>query len=220
MKTSNSSPLSPLTNLRTPKPQPIPTRDPSTTSQYNYPSLFHTAYGPKHSTPLTFAPGFGRTKQSHRDECDINQIMKRFQRTGVLDFAGKNEGQYGDVTGLDYEVGMQNIRKADALFQGLPSSLRARFHNDPREFLDFVQDEDNRAEAARLGLLKAEAEKLPPSQPATADAAREPLRAADGTFREQTRSERREERRAELRSEQSRPETGASGRDTPPKSGG
>lgn len=202
-------------SFRTPKPTtPLPDSS-DNSSQYNYPHQFRTAYGPHLSPQLTFEAGFGLTKQSHRDECDINQIMARFQKTGVLDFAQNHQGQYADVTGLDYEVGMQNIRKADAMFQDLPSSLRARFHNDPREFLDFVQDEDNRAEATRLGLLNSVAEPLPLSQDVLEEAAKPLRRAPDGTFREATRSERRDDRREE----QSRRETGASGRDDTPEKG-
>lgn len=208
----NPNPLS-LQNSRTPKPKPTPVPDPeSPSSQYNYPHKFVTAYGPKLSTPLTFAPGFGRTKQAFAEECDINHIMARYQRTGVLDFAQKHQGQYGDVTGLDFEVGMQAIRLAQAMFNDLPSSVRARFKNDPGEFLDFVQDDVNRAEATRLGLLKPVPKAVGEDSPPTQNATHAPLRAPDGTFREHTRAERR--------AEHSRPETGASERDAPPKKGG
>jgi hypothetical protein len=34
--------------------------------------------------------------------------------------------------------------------------LRARFSNDPAEFLDFCMNEENRDEAIRLGLVEAD----------------------------------------------------------------
>jgi len=40
---------------------------------------FVTAYGPKARLRHVTPPGVGRTKQSFKDECDINNIMKRFQ---------------------------------------------------------------------------------------------------------------------------------------------
>jgi hypothetical protein len=34
----------------------------------------------------------------------------------------------------------------------LPGNVRARFHNDPQELLEFCSDEKNRAEAEKLGI--------------------------------------------------------------------
>lgn len=130
-------------------------------------SRFITSYGPKIKVSLTFPEGNGRTKQSHKDECDINQIMARYQKTGILDFTAKHEAQYGDVVGLDFQRGLEIIGQAKAMFADMPSKLRARFSNDPGEFLDFVQDPENREEARRLGLLKPEEQvATPPSAPA------------------------------------------------------
>lgn len=137
------------------------------TSLSSYPI---SAYSSKIKVDITFPANEDRTKQSFKGEADINNIMARYQKTGVLDFAQKHEPQYGDVTGLDYEAGMQAIATAKSMFADLPSSVRARFQNDPREFLDFVQDTRNRDEARELGLLKPEApraggESSPPSAP-------------------------------------------------------
>lgn len=43
-----------------------------------------------------------RTQQSHFDQTDVNAIVKRFERTGVLP-EGRGIPQYGDVTGLQGE---------------------------------------------------------------------------------------------------------------------
>lgn len=209
-----------MSHLKTPQkttpsltqsPSSKPGDPPESTSQYNYPHKFITAYGPKSATPMTFE-GPGKTKQSFKDETDINNILARFQRTGLLEFTNKNQPQYADCTGIEYQAGMETIRKASALFQSLPSSVRARFHNEPAEFLDFVQDDKNRDEARQMGLLRPEEPKATPAPTSHSHQPYEPLRASDGTFREHTRAELREDRREE----QSRRETGASERDTPP----
>lgn len=127
---------------------------------------FQTAYGSKLSTAIMFPPGHGRTKQSHKAETDINNIMSRYQRTGTLDFVQKNAGRYGDTTGLEFQAAMDVVAKANSMFAELPSSLRSRFNNRPEEFLDFVQDDRNIEEARKLGLLKPEpAGATPPAAP-------------------------------------------------------
>lgn len=121
-----------------------------------------SAYGPKLKVSITFPCGEGRTKQSFKDECDINNIMARYQKTGVLDFAGKHQAQYGDCTNIEFQAGLDIISNAKKMFADLPSSVRRRFDNDPGEFLEFINDAGNREEAQRMGLLK---ESTPPTAP-------------------------------------------------------
>lgn len=114
---------------------------------------FVTAYGEKVRQKLHFT-GPGRTKQSFKDDCDVNTIINRFLKTGVMDFTNKNEPRYGDTTGLDFTTAMQTVATAKALFMEVPPHVRQRFSNDPAQFLDFVNNPANRAEAEKLGLLK------------------------------------------------------------------
>lgn len=151
------------------------------TSLSSYPI---SSYSTKIKVDITFPVDEDRTKQSFKAEADINHIMARYQRTGVLDFAQKHEPQYGDVTGLDFEVGMQAIARAKAMFADLPSSVRARFDNNPAEFLDFVQDERNRDEARAMGLLKPEARAEALAQAPSQNAARAATAAPGGNKRQ------------------------------------
>lgn len=108
--------------------------------------------------PLTHSLTFSqpsRTKQSFKSECDINNIMARYQTTGILEFANKHEAQYADVSSMDYQESMQKIAQANSMFNDLPSSMRARFENDPAQMLAFLQNEANREEAVSLGLVNA-----------------------------------------------------------------
>lgn len=115
-------------------------------------SPFRTAYGPKLKISLT-STAVSRTKQSFKAECDINNIMARYQKTGVLDFTQKNEPRYGDVTGFEFQRAMLTIAQSKSMFAEMPSALRARFKNDPREFLEYIHDPRNVEEAQELGLL-------------------------------------------------------------------
>lgn len=112
-----------------------------------------SAYSPKKRVQLKCST-LGRTKQAFKDECNINTIINRFLRTGVMDFAQKNQARYGDVTGIEYQSAMNTVAAAKSLFNELPAQLRDRFDNEPALFLDFVQDKRNEEEARELGLLK------------------------------------------------------------------
>jgi len=138
-----------------------------------------TAYGPHlkcpHITPADELP-YGRTKQSFAAECDVNTIMARYAKTGVLDFANRNQPRYGNCVGLDYTEAQNTVARANGLFHELPARVRDRFKNSPAAFLDFVANPANRGEAALLGLLKPESDA--PQPPATPPAASAPAPAA------------------------------------------
>lgn len=189
MKTSkiNKSLSSHQLNIKPPLPQ-------ANTSQYNYPHLFRTAYGLHLSPSLTFI-GEGRTKQSFKAECDVNNIVARFLKTGVIDAMNKHAPKYGDCTGLEFQAGMESIIKAENAFKSLPAQLRDRFQNDPGQFLDFVQNDENREEARKLGLLKPEPKQATPvATPPASDAPTPPL-PSRRAMREQARADG--ERKAE-----------------------
>lgn len=104
---------------------------------------------------ITFI-GAGRTKQQFKDESDINTIMGQYMRTGVMpSLADPNTGQYIDATGFEYQAAMEMVASANSMFHNLPSGLRARFGNNPAQFLDFADNPDNSAELAKLGVKRA-----------------------------------------------------------------
>lgn len=147
--------------------------------------MFKTAYSKKERLQVQCAPTAddpSRTKQSFKGDCDINTIIKRYLRTGQIDFAARHEPRYGDCTGYDFQKAMLTVANANSMFQDLPAAVRAKFANDPGKFLDFVQDEKNVDEARKLGLMKPEAAPkvtdAPPPAPAPAPAPSEPPKAA------------------------------------------
>lgn len=125
--------------------------------------MFNSAYSEKQRVQLTCTDPT-RTKQSFKAECDINTIIARFLRTGVMDFAQKHEPRYGDCTGQEFQSAMNTVSRAQSLFLDLPAALRGRFENDPAKFLDFIQDTKNRDEAIELGLI-AKPKPAPSSDP-------------------------------------------------------
>lgn len=106
--------------------------------------------------------GTSRAKQQFRDECDINTIMRRFQRDGVVSHVARFQGRYEDVTGtVPYDEALRIVMAAEEAFGSLPSSVRLRFENDPAAFVEFATDPKNRGEMVKLGLIPA-AEVKPP----------------------------------------------------------
>lgn len=92
--------------------------------------------------------------QSSAEEADINTIVRRFGLTGELpsDVAIPRSG---DFTGIpDFHTAMNLVRQTQEEFLRVPAEVRARFGNDPQAFMAFVEDDANREEARRLGLLK------------------------------------------------------------------
>jgi phage internal scaffolding protein len=60
-----------------------------------------------------------------------------------------------DVTGApaSYHEALNFIKDTERSFMGLDANVRARFDNDPQNFLNFVDDESNYEDAKKLGLL-------------------------------------------------------------------
>lgn len=95
------------------------------------------------------------TKQSFRDECEINNIMKKWQKTGMMDHLAKVSPQFGDFsnyTSDSYQDALNIVITAQEAFAALSSDIRGRFYNDPTYFLDFVNNPDNADEIVKLGL--------------------------------------------------------------------
>lgn len=115
--------------------------------------MFRTAYGPRlEGTGYAFTKP-SLTKQSFKAECDINNIISRYNKTGMLDHVMKTGGRYGDFCDVeDYHTSVLKVVEAQRMFESLPSTLRSRFANDPGNFLMFVQDPANVDEMVKLGL--------------------------------------------------------------------
>lgn len=92
------------------------------------------------------------TQQSFAAEADINTIVDRFMKSGVLPDP-VSMPQYIDYEGVfDFQSAMNVIRQADENFARLDARVRARFQNSPQAFLEFFSNPANQDEAIRLGL--------------------------------------------------------------------
>lgn len=93
-------------------------------------------------------------KQSFKDEVDINNILDKYSRTGVLPETRSAIAQYLDLIKLpDYETALNTVIQADEMFDELPAQVRDRFKNDPVNLINFMKDDSNYDEAVKLGLM-------------------------------------------------------------------
>jgi len=92
----------------------------------------------------------GRTKQSFRDETDINQILKRAQKSGTVSHLNKYEARYGDFSGFDFFEAQIKIAAGATMFADLPVELRREFNQSPAEFFEYVNDPANKDRLAKL----------------------------------------------------------------------
>lgn len=96
------------------------------------------AYVPEYERP-------GRTKQSFKDDCDINKILAKAQKAGTLSHLQKHGAFYGDFANAptDLHEARALLERGQAIFSELPSSVRKDFDNDPTKFFAFVNDPAN-----------------------------------------------------------------------------
>lgn len=94
-----------------------------------------------------------KTQQQFREEVDINTIVERFGLTGELP-TNLKVPQSGDFEAVvDYQTALNQVIAAREAFMEMPAGIRARFKNNPQEFLEFCGNPENRAEAEKLGIL-------------------------------------------------------------------
>lgn len=127
-----------------------------------YFTRFRTSY-PGHS-PVRLAMPEGeqvRTKQSMRDECDLNKIAARNPQALLV--PSPVPPIFGDFTELgDYKANIEKVLAAEDLFMALPAKVRERFNHSPADFLAFATNGENGEELISMGLA---VRKEPPAAP-------------------------------------------------------
>lgn len=106
--------------------------------------------------------GKSLTQQHFKTECDINVIVKRFLKTGVLPEM-RSSGIYGDFSDApSFQAAMDIVAVAQRQFDGLDAKTRQRFGNDPKQFLEFVADPANSDDMIKMGLATKPLPEVPP----------------------------------------------------------
>ncbi|QRV61769.1 putative VP3 [Microvirus sp.] len=115
------------------------------------------------------------TDQSQYKDTDINNIVRRYQTTGLLDSPGSvpfETLQYGDATLLpDYQTALDLVNSVQTEFASMPSEIREKFGHDPMQLLEALQDPTKKTMLQDIGLLSKDEVQLPKveSQPILKD---------------------------------------------------
>lgn len=108
------------------------------------------------------------TKQSFARETDINEIMKKYTKTGLLDPSqlATRQAQFADVSEIgDFQQCQEIVQNAQKAFMTLPAELRSRFDNEPAKLLDFCANDENKEEAIKLGIISKPSKTTPEPTP-------------------------------------------------------
>lgn len=102
---------------------------------------------------ITFDHELDMCEQAHKDECDMHFILRKQKKTGILNHVNQYQGTYGDFsTTPEYQDAQNLIADAASMFETVPAWIRAKFQNDPMQFVEFMQNNKNIEDIEALGL--------------------------------------------------------------------
>lgn len=105
------------------------------------------------------------TRQEFADECDINNLMAQYEKSGVISHVNKTPPQYLDLSETpDLQTAINIIRDAETAFMTLPAKTRAEFENNPVEFIKFAENPENLKQMQDWGLAPVPAPEAPPQK--------------------------------------------------------
>lgn len=107
---------------------------------------------PQHTYSFS-TTGESLTQQQFKAECDVNNILAKYKKTGLISHLAKHKGNFGDFSNFeDYQTSLHKVMQAQESFGHLPSELRNKFQNDPGKLIEYLGDKANDEEAIKYGL--------------------------------------------------------------------
>jgi phage internal scaffolding protein len=100
---------------------------------------------------IDFTDDPGLTLQAHKDECEVLNILAKYDPSMTQEIMAKAEFGYADS--ISFQEAQNTLAQAKESFEALPSKIRNKFANDPGQLLDFLSEPANQAEAFKLGLI-------------------------------------------------------------------
>lgn len=106
----------------------------------------------KRRVSLSFVNDPGKTEQSHKDSCDILNILNRYARMGGV--PPMPESEFVDLTATpSYQEALNTVMKIDSIFEQLPLKAREAYDHDPAKFMDAVYNPAERDNLIALGIF-------------------------------------------------------------------
>lgn len=85
--------------------------------------------------------GPSMTEQTHARACDINSILARYKKTGLIEHMAKYEPQYGDISECDFKKSMDVVAAVKSEYHELPAYVRAEL-GSPEAYLEAVSTDE------------------------------------------------------------------------------
>jgi len=96
-------------------------------------------------------PELGAAKQEFKDDADINRIIAKYRRTGVLDQASQAPVFGEDVGFKTYADAFETLERAREQFLRLPPEIRLELGNDPGRYKELSSEDSVRRLLDRIG---------------------------------------------------------------------
>lgn len=116
---------------------------------------FKTGYAERKRVQMK-PTGESLTQQHFAKEADVRNIIKQYDRTGLIANVARGVARYGDYSEInEYREALDMVNSANDNFNQLPAELREMFGNDAGTFFEFVTDPKNEEKMIELGLKEA-----------------------------------------------------------------
>ena len=117
---------------------------------------FKTAYS-KQKRNAFHVTGESLTQQHHVDQVKVQNIIKQYDKTGILAHVAQGVAHYGDYSKInEYKTSLDFVNTANQSFDELPSHIREKFSNNAGEFFEFATNPKNKEVMQELGLFPVE----------------------------------------------------------------
>ena len=122
--------------------------------------VFKTGYGERERVK-TEPKGESLTQQHFAHEADVRNIIKQYDKTGLIANVQKGVAQYGDYSEInEYREALDLVNDANGMFADLPAELREMFQNNAGTFLEFATNPENNEKMIELGLKEASVQEV------------------------------------------------------------
>lgn len=104
---------------------------------------------------ISFKGCKSRVQKQFQKEADINNIIKKYAKTGLLcnplDINGRKP-MFGDFSSYDFANMQSVVSSVNNQFSNLPLAIRKRFEYNPVSLIEFLANPANLEESVKLGL--------------------------------------------------------------------
>lgn len=126
----------------------------------------YSAFDKPEDTGYDFYDPLSPVQQYFKDECDINNIVAYWSRTGDYNAFNPNRpSRYVDCSIVqDFESALNTLIKAEDILKTMSPADRLRFQDDPVAFIEHFSDPTNSEELEKIVNSKEKLETTPPTE--------------------------------------------------------